>query len=209
MTAQADEADAAAKGAVSLLPPPFQEGARRAKEMLKGMTIGGTLFEELGFSYIGPVDGHDLAAMEQALTNARNFGGPVIVHAITEKGHGYLPARLDENDQFHSVPVIDPETGKPTGTASARTWTHVFRDEIAAIAGKQLGVRAGDVAVFSVLLPADTVPATAEFTATVAEDGRPSPASQDGAGLIAVTVATVLAGAGGEGPATLMEEAAK
>ncbi|MCT1957749.1 1-deoxy-D-xylulose-5-phosphate synthase [Kocuria rhizophila] len=109
-------------------------GLHGMKQGIKDVVVQQGIFEDLGMKYVGPVDGHDLAAMEQALTNARNFGGPVIVHAITEKGHGYLPARLDENDQFHSVPVIDPETGKPTGTASARTWTHVFRDEIAAIA---------------------------------------------------------------------------
>ncbi|HBH55836.1 MAG TPA: 1-deoxy-D-xylulose-5-phosphate synthase, partial [Kocuria sp.] len=112
-------------------------GLHGMKQGIKDVVIPQGIFEDLGMKYVGPVDGHDLAAMEQALTNARNFGGPVIVHAITEKGHGYLPARLDQNDQFHSVPVIDPATGKPTGAASARTWTHVFRDEIAAIADER------------------------------------------------------------------------
>ena len=112
-------------------------GLHGMKQGIKDVVVQQGIFEDLGMKYVGPVDGHDLAAMEQALTSARNFGGPVIVHAITEKGHGYLPARLDENDQFHSVPVIDPETGRPTGTASARTWTHVFRDEIAAIADER------------------------------------------------------------------------
>jgi 1-deoxy-D-xylulose-5-phosphate synthase len=84
------EFKAAAKGAVSLLPEPFQEGARRAKELLKAATVGGTLFEELGFSYIGPIDGHD---MEQLLAVLRTVkaraDGPILIHAITKKGKGY------------------------------------------------------------------------------------------------------------------------
>lgn len=112
-------------------------GLHGMKQGIKDVVVQQGIFEDLGMKYVGPVDGHDLDAMEQALSNAKNFGGPVIVHAITEKGHGYLPARLDENDQFHSVPVIDPSTGKPTATSSSRTWTHVFRDEIAAIADER------------------------------------------------------------------------
>ncbi|MEX3508277.1 1-deoxy-D-xylulose-5-phosphate synthase [Kocuria sp. WRN011] len=112
-------------------------GLHGMKQGIKDVVVQQGIFEDLGMKYVGPIDGHDLDAMEQALSNAKNFGGPVIVHAITEKGHGYLPARLDENDQFHSVPVIDPSTGKPTATSSSRTWTHVFRDEIAAIADER------------------------------------------------------------------------
>ncbi len=112
-------------------------GLHGMKQGIKDVVVQQGIFEDLGMKYVGPVDGHDLDAMEQALSNAKNFGGPVIVHAITEKGHGYLPARLDENDQFHSVPVIDPSTGKPTATSSSRTWTHVFCDEIAAIADER------------------------------------------------------------------------
>lgn len=112
-------------------------GLHGMKQGIKDVVVQQGIFEDLGMKYVGPVDGHDLDTMEQALSNAKNFGGPVIVHAMTEKGHGYLPARLDENDQFHSVPVIDPSTGKPTATSSSRTWTHVFRDEIAAIADER------------------------------------------------------------------------
>lgn len=112
-------------------------GLHGMKQGIKDVVVQQGIFEDLGMKYVGPVDGHDQQAMEQALTNARNYGGPVIVHAITEKGHGYLPARLDENDQFHSVPIIDPATGKPEGTSTARTWTHVFRDEIARIADER------------------------------------------------------------------------
>ncbi|GAA1143446.1 1-deoxy-D-xylulose-5-phosphate synthase [Nesterenkonia lutea] len=91
------------------------------------------LFEDLGMKYIGPVDGHDQNALEAALSDAKNYGGPVIVHALTEKGKGYAPARADENDQFHAVGVIDPETGEPVHRGGARSWTSVFEEEITAI----------------------------------------------------------------------------
>ena len=95
------------------------------------------MFEDLGMKYIGPVDGHDLQAMENALSTARNYAGPVIVHAMTEKGHGYAPARAHEADQFHAVGIIDPETGEPTEAGGAKSWTSVFADEIADIADER------------------------------------------------------------------------
>ncbi|WP_026552037.1 1-deoxy-D-xylulose-5-phosphate synthase [Arthrobacter sp. H20] len=95
------------------------------------------LFEDLGMKYIGPIDGHDMAAVEHALHQARNYEGPVIVHAITEKGYGYAPARAHVDDQFHAVGVIDPETGQPVGAAGPQSWTSVFADEIAAIADER------------------------------------------------------------------------
>ncbi|MEC8796537.1 MAG: 1-deoxy-D-xylulose-5-phosphate synthase N-terminal domain-containing protein, partial [Pseudomonadota bacterium] len=77
------ELKAAAKGAVSLLPPPFQEGAKRAREMLKHLTVGGTLFEELGFSYIGPIDGHDMEQLLAVLRTVKSrANGPILIHAI-------------------------------------------------------------------------------------------------------------------------------
>ncbi|MHA7208212.1 1-deoxy-D-xylulose-5-phosphate synthase [Arthrobacter sp. MDT1-65] len=95
------------------------------------------LFEDLGMKYVGPVDGHDQSAVEQALHLAKNYGGPVIVHAITEKGHGYAPARAHEADQFHAVGVIDPETGEPIDAAGQQSWTSVFANEIADIADER------------------------------------------------------------------------
>jgi 1-deoxy-D-xylulose-5-phosphate synthase len=95
------------------------------------------MFEDLGMKYIGPVDGHNLQAMEHALSTARNFAGPVIVHAMTEKGHGYAPARAHEADQFHAVGIIDPETGEPAEPGGAKSWTSVFADEIADIADER------------------------------------------------------------------------
>ncbi|HKL56230.1 MAG TPA: 1-deoxy-D-xylulose-5-phosphate synthase N-terminal domain-containing protein, partial [Roseovarius sp.] len=81
------EFKAAAKGAVSLLPPPFQEGARRARDMLKGMTVGGTLFEELGFSYVGPIDGHDMDQLLPVLRTVQaRATGPTLIHICTRKG---------------------------------------------------------------------------------------------------------------------------
>ncbi|MET1065267.1 MAG: 1-deoxy-D-xylulose-5-phosphate synthase [Arthrobacter sp.] len=95
------------------------------------------MFEDLGMKYIGPVDGHDLQALENALSTAKNYAGPVIVHAMTEKGHGYAPARAHEADQFHAVGIIDPETGEPTEPGGAKSWTAVFADEIADIADER------------------------------------------------------------------------
>lgn len=95
------------------------------------------MFEDLGMKYIGPVDGHNLQAMEHALSTAKNYAGPVIVHAMTEKGHGYAPARAHEADQFHAVGIIDPETGEPAEAGGAKSWTSVFADEIADIADER------------------------------------------------------------------------
>ncbi|MEZ2371276.1 1-deoxy-D-xylulose-5-phosphate synthase [Arthrobacter sp. RCC_34] len=108
-----------------------------AKKGVKDWWAPQGMFEDLGLKYIGPVDGHDEAAVEEALRLARNFGGPVLVHTITEKGRGYAPARADEADQFHAVGVIDPETGLPTSNGGARSWTSVFGEEIAAIADER------------------------------------------------------------------------
>ena len=94
---------AAAKGAVKLLPQPFQEGARRARELVKGMTVGGTLFEELGFSYVGPIDGHDMEQLVTVLRAVKARGdGPVLIHALTRKGKGYAPAEASR-DKYHGV----------------------------------------------------------------------------------------------------------
>ncbi|MBE0011150.1 MULTISPECIES: 1-deoxy-D-xylulose-5-phosphate synthase [unclassified Arthrobacter] len=95
------------------------------------------LFEDLGMKYIGPINGHDMAAVEHALHQARNYEGPVIVHAMTEKGYGYAPARAHVDDQFHAVGIIDPETGQPVGAAGPQSWTSVFADEITAIADER------------------------------------------------------------------------
>ncbi|MEX5299468.1 1-deoxy-D-xylulose-5-phosphate synthase [Kocuria sp. CPCC 205292] len=112
-------------------------GLHGMKQGIKDVVVPQGIFEDLGMKYVGPVDGHDLEAVEQALSNAKNYGGPVIVHAITEKGHGYGPATANEDDQFHAVGVIDPVTGRSTATSSERSWTAVFCDEIARIADER------------------------------------------------------------------------
>ncbi|MDP2580196.1 1-deoxy-D-xylulose-5-phosphate synthase [Shimia thalassica] len=121
------ELKSAAKGAVSLLPEPFREGAKRAKEMLKGMAVGGTLFEELGFSYIGPIDGHD---MEQLLPVLRTLHqratGPVLLHILTKKGKGYAPAE-NARDKGHATAKFNVLTGKQVKAPSnAPSYTSVF-----------------------------------------------------------------------------------
>lgn len=103
------------------------------KKGLKDIVAPQGLFEDLGLKYIGPVDGHDLNAMEKALEQAKGFQDSVIVHAITCKGNGYAPARNNQADQFHAVGVIDPDTGAPV-KASKPTWTGVFADEMVKIA---------------------------------------------------------------------------
>ena len=90
------------------------------------------MFEDLGLKYLGPVDGHDEQAVETALRKARAFGGPVLVHVLTQKGRGYDPALNDEADQFHAVGVINPETGLPLEIAG-RSWTDEFSDEMVRI----------------------------------------------------------------------------
>ncbi len=92
------------------------------------------LYSNLEIKYLGPVNGHDLEAMTEVLKRAKDYGAPVIVHAITEKGRGYAPALRDIADQFHAVGQIDPETGESIERASAPSWTSVFSDEILDIA---------------------------------------------------------------------------
>ncbi|PRY70329.1 1-deoxy-D-xylulose-5-phosphate synthase [Glaciihabitans tibetensis] len=107
---------------------------------LSRVTNNEALYSNLDIKYIGPVDGHDLGAMREALQQAKNYGAPVIVHAITEKGRGYEPARLDSADQFHAVGQIDPETGEPTSISNKPSWTSVFADEIVQIADENPSV---------------------------------------------------------------------
>ncbi|MCK1797085.1 1-deoxy-D-xylulose-5-phosphate synthase [Streptomyces sp. XM4193] len=109
---------------------PLYETLHGAKKGLKDLVAPQGLFEDLGLKYVGPIDGHDIAAVESALQRARRFGGPVIVHCLTEKGRGYRPARQDEADQFHAVGVIHPDSGLPVSTSSAPDWTSVFSDEM-------------------------------------------------------------------------------
>ncbi|WP_136683207.1 1-deoxy-D-xylulose-5-phosphate synthase [Falsirhodobacter xinxiangensis] len=127
------ELKTAAKGAVGFLPGPLQEGARRAKEMLKGMAFGGTLFEELGFTYVGPVDGHDLDALLPVLRTLKaRATGPVLIHAITKKGKGYAPAER-ASDKGHATAKFDVLTGEQAKAKSnAPSYTKVFAQSLVA-----------------------------------------------------------------------------
>jgi 1-deoxy-D-xylulose-5-phosphate synthase len=118
---------AAAKGAVSLLPEPFREGAKRAKDVLKGMAVGGTLFEQLGFSYLGPIDGHDLNQLLPVLRTVKSRAtGPVLIHVLTKKGKGYAPAE-QARDKGHGVSKFDVITGEQKKAPSnAPSYTSVF-----------------------------------------------------------------------------------
>ncbi len=118
-----------------------------AKKGLKDFIAPQGMFEDLGLKYIGPIDGHDLVALESALTKARGFGGPVIVHCLTEKGRGYKPAEQNEEDRFHAVSVIHPDTGLPVKT-SGKDWTSVFGEEMVALGHE----RADIVAITAAML---------------------------------------------------------
>lgn len=109
------------------------------KKGMKDMLAPQGMFEDLGFKYLGPIDGHDIEAMEKTLQMAKEFGSPVIVHAITEKGRGYKPALEDIAEKFHAVGIVDPVTGKPL-KASAPSWTNVFSEEITQIGRENLKV---------------------------------------------------------------------
>ncbi|MFI2908245.1 1-deoxy-D-xylulose-5-phosphate synthase [Streptomyces sp. PDY-4] len=100
-----------------------------AKKGLKDFIAPQGMFEDLGLKYVGPIDGHDIEALESALTRAKRFGGPVIVHCLTEKGRGYQPALQDEADRFHAVGKIHPDTGLPIASSGA-DWTSVFGEEM-------------------------------------------------------------------------------
>ena len=112
------------------------EALHGMKKGLKDFVAPQGLFEDLGIKYLGPIDGHDFESLEHELENAKRFQGPVIVHAITEKGRGHLPALNDEAEKFHAVGVVDPETGEPLAP-SGTSWTRVFSDELISLGEKK------------------------------------------------------------------------
>lgn len=131
------ELKSAAKSAISLLPEPFQDGAKRAKDMVKHMTVGGTLFEQLGFSYVGPIDGHDMDQLLSVLRTVKQRAtGPMLIHVMTKKGKGYGPAE-DSADKYHGVAKFDVVSGKQKKTPSnAPSYTSVFAQSLMAEAEK-------------------------------------------------------------------------
>ena len=118
---------------------PIYETLHGMKKGLKDIVAPQGMFEDLGLKYLGPIDGHDIVALEKALTQAKKFEGPVLVHAITEKGRGHAPALNDEAEKFHAVGVVDPETGEPLAK-SGRTWTQEFSDALVELGGKRSDV---------------------------------------------------------------------
>jgi 1-deoxy-D-xylulose-5-phosphate synthase len=119
-----------------LVGAPVYNALHGMKKGIKDFVAPQGLFEDLGLKYIGPIDGHKITDMEFAFQRARDFGAPVIVHVITEKGRGYVPAETDEADRFHAVGVVDPDTGKPL-TQAAKSWTSVFSQELVTIGGER------------------------------------------------------------------------
>lgn len=115
---------------------PMFETLHGVKKGVKDIVTPQGMFEDLGIKYMGPIDGHDVAAVETALLRAKRYPGPVIVHCLTQKGRGYGPAETDEADRFHGVGVIDPETGRPV-TDPAHTWTAAFSDALIVEAGRR------------------------------------------------------------------------
>jgi 1-deoxy-D-xylulose-5-phosphate synthase len=126
-----------ALGSTPLVGRPMYDVLHAVKKGIKDVVAPQAMFEDLGIKYVGPVDGHDVSAVESALRAAKNFGGPVIVHAVTRKGYGYRPAEEDEADCLHGPgSAFDPETGKLLAAPSVK-WTHVFADELVAVADER------------------------------------------------------------------------
>ncbi|MFI1094254.1 1-deoxy-D-xylulose-5-phosphate synthase [Streptomyces sp. NPDC020917] len=112
---------------------PLYESLHGAKKGFKDAFAPQGMFEDLGLKYLGPIDGHDIAAVESALRRARRFHGPVLVHCLTEKGRGYPAAEQDEADRFHTVGAMDPLTCLPLSPSQGPSWTSVFSDEMVRI----------------------------------------------------------------------------
>jgi len=115
---------------------PIYETLHGVKKGLKDIVAPQGMFEDLGLKYFGPVDGHNMEALESAFIHAKNYGAPVLVHVITEKGRGHAPAINDDAEKFHAVGIVDPETGIPI-SKSEPNWTSVFADELCAIGSKR------------------------------------------------------------------------
>ncbi len=154
-------------GRTPVVGGPLYETLHGMKKGIKDIVAPQGMFEDLGLKYIGPVDGHDVEAVEHALRRARGFAGPVMVHCITRKGQGYKPAEDDAADNFHGIGVIDPETGQPLA-ASGRPWTDVFGEEIVAIGEDRADVVAITAAM---LLPTGLGPFAERFPDRVFDVG--------------------------------------
>ncbi|GAA2621702.1 1-deoxy-D-xylulose-5-phosphate synthase [Paractinoplanes durhamensis] len=129
-----------ALGSTPVVGKPAYEVLHAVKKGIKDAVSPQPMFEDLGIKYIGPIDGHDIVAMESALRRAKGYNAPVIVHAVTRKGYGYQPAELDEADRLHGPSsAFDVETGKLLAKPSVK-WTHVFAEELVKIADERIDV---------------------------------------------------------------------
>lgn len=139
MTRGYEQMLATAKNAINRAPvvgPPLYDALHAFKKGLKDAIQPQMMFEDLGLKYVGPIDGHDVAAVERALRRARDFGAPVIVHVLTQKGKGYAPAENHDEDQFHALGAFDVATGRPQSTPGLK-WTSVFSDEMVRIGAER------------------------------------------------------------------------
>lgn len=117
----------------------FNAARGAGKSVLETMAPA-TMYPNLDIKYIGPIDGHNIVALEHAFQQAKDYNSPVIVHVMTQKGKGFDPAMLNDDDQFHAVGKIDPNTGESLEISGGESWTNVFREEIVAIADKRLDI---------------------------------------------------------------------
>src|SRR5690606_22510692 len=118
----------AAKNVAEHLPAPIHDVGKKAEEFARTLVTGGTFFEELGFYYLGPFDGHDMDGLVQILKNAKAIGArPVLVHVVTKKGKGYAPAE-NAADKYHGVAKFNVVTGEQAKGASAPSYTKVFAE---------------------------------------------------------------------------------
>ena len=129
---------------------PIYETLHGVKKGIKDIVAPQGMFEDLGLKYLGPVDGHDVVAIEKTLKIAKEYGKPVLVHVITEKGKGHAPAINDEAEKFHAVGVVDAETGQPL-SKSGKSWTSVFSDELV-----KIGTERGDVVAITAAMMGPT-----------------------------------------------------
>ncbi|MEJ1092323.1 1-deoxy-D-xylulose-5-phosphate synthase [Microbacterium istanbulense] len=135
---------------------------------LSRFTNNAALYSNLDIKYLGPVDGHDIPALLETLELAKEYGAPVLVHAITEKGRGYQPARDDEADQFHAVGRIDPKTGGALSTSTSTAWTDVFADALVDVGQRHANVIAMTAAM---LRPTGLAPFAERFPSRVYDVG--------------------------------------
>jgi 1-deoxy-D-xylulose-5-phosphate synthase len=151
-----------------LVGPPLYDALHGIKRGIKDLVQPQVMFEDLGLKYVGPVDGHDVGAIESALRKAKGFGAPVIVHCVTTKGSGYEPAETHDADRMHSVGIVDPRTGKPVSIAVGRTWTSAFTEQML-----QIGEGRSDVVAItaSMLDPVGLAPFAARWPDRVFDVG--------------------------------------